>query len=376
MPKSTIFLTIIFLLLIFSEACKCGKNSNEAVNPANEGLVEITTEQFNSEGMTIGHATMVKFEETIKINGHLMAPSGGIAQVGPAVAGAITGIFCKPGQYVKKGQALCSISSKEIVGMQQDFAETSTRLNALRIDYERAKSLYAEKVGSQKELLTLESEYKSTQARYEGLRSQLQLMNLNPKATESGAINPSYPIIAAISGYITMQNAILGKYSQPGELLFEIIDLNRMQLQLSVFEKDISKLKIGQPVLFTIQGKPDTTLLASLSSIGKSVDPESGSIKCIATLSGNDSKTLVHGMFVDATIATTEKITLALPTGAITKSGEEYFIFVVEKTDATVYLLKPLKVETGLEGNGFTQVIGIDSLKQVLIGGVYNLPVE
>jgi cobalt-zinc-cadmium efflux system membrane fusion protein len=292
------------------------------------------------------------------------------------VAGAITGIFCKPGQYVKKGQALCSISSKEIISMQQDFAETSNRLHALRIDYERAKSLYAEKVGSQKELLSLESEYKSTQARYEGLRTQLQLMNINAKVTESGAINPSYPVCAPISGYISMQNAILGKYSEPGELLFEIIDLNQMHLQLSVFEKDISKLRIGQPVNFIIQGRPDTTFQASISSIGKSIDPESGSIKCIASLNGNDSRTLVHGMFADANIATTEKKALALPTGAISKSGEESFVFIVEKTGSSVYYLKPQKVETGLETKGYTEVLGIDSLKQILIKGVYNLPVE
>lgn len=376
MPKSNIFQALIFLVFIFFIACNCGSENSQGNDQTNEGLIEITLEQFQSEGMEIGTASTEKFEELIKINGKLMAPSGGIAQVGPGVAGSVAGIYCKPGQYVKKGQVLCSIASKEIISLQQDFAETSNRINNLRADYERAKSLYSEKVGSQKELLSIESEYKATLARHEGLRSQLRLMNIDPETTESGIINSSYSVYAPIGGYISIQNAILGKYCEPGELLFEIIDLNQMQLFLSVFEKDISKLKIGQLVYFSLQGRSDTTYEASLNSIGKSIDPESRSIQCIASLNARDTKTLVHGMYADVIIGTNQKNALAIPTTALVKSGEEYYIFILEKTEKSSYFLKPQKVVAGLEGNGFTEVQGIDSLRKVITKGVYNLPVE
>ena len=365
---------LIFKLLLTSCASTSKENNSEP--NASDELMIISQEQFVSEKMEIGNTSLHQFEEIVKINGYILAPVDGIAQVSTHVSGLISNIYFSTGNYVNKGQILCTIASKEFISLQQEFAETASRLKSLKLDYERAKALIEEKIGSQKEFISIESEYKSNLAKYEGLKSQLALIGIHPKQNEDVKIISSLNLYAPISGYITTQKCVIGQYAEPNQALFEIVDIDKLNLQLSVYEKDISKLQEGQQVRYSIQGKEKETYLAELVSVGKSIDLESKTILCIAKLKKEDSRKFVNRMYAEAEIIVEKRNAMAISSDALLKAGDEHFLLIQDKADGKNHYFRKLKVNIGITEKDFTEIIGDEILKNVLVNGVYNIQIE
>ncbi len=54
--------------------------------------------------------------------------------------------------------------------------------------------------------------------------------------------------------------------------------------------------------------------------------------------------------------------------------GKEYYVFVLDKSDAGAYFLRKVKVEIGKVSDGYTEITSRQDIKKVLVKGVYNLP--
>ncbi len=366
----------LFTLMLFI-AAGCGNQSTTVPETEAESgdMVEISIAQFEGDSMKTGEISIQKFEDEVICNGNITAPANGIAQISTPISGIVESISCVMGEYVQKGQPLCMISSNELMVIQQEYTETAARLKQLKTEYERSKSLFDEKIGAEKDFIATESEYKVMLSKYQSLKLRLQLFKLNISKIEAGELYSLFPVISPINGYITSQNMVLGQFIEQQKSLVEIVDVNQLQLQLSVFEKETGKLKIGQNILFKTMGEATAEHSAMLTSISKTIDPVSKTILCLAKITDKKGVNLVNRSYIEARITVNQKEANALPSEAILKSGKEYFVYVVEKSDKQVYVLRKQKVEIGKTSNGFTEIIGNPDFTKVLIKGVYNLPV-
>jgi cobalt-zinc-cadmium efflux system membrane fusion protein len=376
MKRIDVFTSAILLLIIVINSCSSSSDENSNANDGSENLVKVSKVQYQTEGMQLGNSSNFPFENIVKLNGYVVSPSTGIAQVSAFISGSVSNIYASNGEFVNKGALLCSLSSKEIVTMQQDFAETASKLNRLKQDYQRSKTLIEEKIGSQKDFIAIESEYKSTVAKYEGLKMQLKLMNLNHADVESGNISSHFNLYAPIAGFVTVQNCVLGKYAEPNQVLFEIVNVNTLQLQLSAYEKDISKLKEGQSVRFYTQDANNEAHLAQLVSVGKSIDPDLKTIPCLAKINKEDLTKFVNRMYVEAEIVVDKRNAFAIPSDALIKAGEDYYILTLVKEENEFYYFRKIKVTIGAVSDGFAEIIGQDSLKNIVVKGIYNLKID
>ncbi len=135
-----------------------------------------------------------------------------------------------------------------------------------------------------------------------GLKSRLRLISLDPDKISSGAFSLTLPVNAPISGYITSRNVVLGEYAEPLKPLFEIVDINQLQLQLSIYEKDIDKIKVGQEVKFLTSNSEEQFHKARIKSIGRTIDQESKTIFCIAEITDKERSAFVNRTFIKASI--------------------------------------------------------------------------
>lgn len=241
--------TIITLSLIFiSLISGCGRHSgtNESLTGEQDHLIHITQKQLDSEGIKFGEPAKRLFNEQIAVNGYIMAPTEGIAQISIPVSGNVESINCSLGDFVKKGEVLGTILSNELIVLQQDFAETAAKLKQVKADYDRIKILYDEKIGAGKDFIAMESEYKAVTAKYHSLKIRLELLRLNVNKIENGEFVASYPVVAPIKGYVTNMNMVLGQFAEQQRQLIEIVDVNKLQLRLSIFQKYIqTKTRTG-----------------------------------------------------------------------------------------------------------------------------------
>ena len=356
----------------------CGRDEKTDNNDASDSvnLIQITKHQFEAEGMKIGEATMQQFEDKVRCNGYITAPANGMAQISAPLSGIVKNINCSNGEYVRKGQTLCMVTSNELMVLQQDFAETSAKLKRLKSDYDRSKTLLDEKIGAEKDFLAIESDYKAMSSQYQSLKLRLEQLKLNTADIEAGVPYAAYAVISPINGYITRLDLVLGQFAEQQKSLFEIVDVNQLQLQLLVFEHDVNKLASGQTVRFNSLGEPSAVHTATIVSIGKTIDPESRSIQCIAKIAGENGTSFINRSYVEATIKVAKKEAMALPNEAILKAGKDHFIYVVENQNDQTYYLRREKVTIGRVSKDVTEIAGGQNIPKVLIKGAYNLPGE
>ena len=233
--------------------------------------------------------------------------------------------------------------------------EVKQKLTYLQSEYERQKTLKEENITSQKSFLKAESEFKTANARYNGFKKQLTMLNISPAQVEKGNISSIATIFAPISGSITEMNVTKGTYVSPASPILEIIDNDHIHLELSVFEKDIMKIKKGQPIRFRIPEASEETFEAEVHLIGTSIN-KNRTIKVHGHLHKEGENNFLTGMFVAAGIVTEIKTTKALPSEAIVEQEGKFYVLRTTTTLDSGYSFEPLEVQTGHAVDGFMEI--------------------
>ncbi|PLX06743.1 MAG: hypothetical protein C0596_13620 [Marinilabiliales bacterium] len=368
---------IIYIFILASSAivfsCK-GENQDESQTETNENLLEISKEQFDHEKMKIGQVENVEFENEITANGKIVSTVGGITHVSSKADGIVEQIYVKPGDYVKKYKLLLSVSSNDLIVLQQNLAETYILVEKLKYDYDRVEKLYQQNIASEKEFRAISSEYNSSKVKYNSLKMQLQRLGLNTDKIENGEFYTHVPVYSPIEGVITDVDVVIGEYIEPQHKLFELIDASKLQIEIDVYEKDMESLAVGNKVLFSSVANGDNRMSATLTSIGISVNNESNTVKSYAK--PDSLQSLINNSNVEVYIQTKKHTVKALPTAALVKSEGNYYVFTLEKQAEDKYYLKQVLVETGSVYENYTEVLSDIESDKILIDGVYNLIIQ
>lgn len=335
-------------------------------------FIEISNQQLSTDSMKLGEIERRPFEETVKCNGIIVPLPKGVAKINVPLAGVIRNIYCQTGQLVSNNQTLLEIGGNEVIDIQRDLAEAAADFKRLKSEFDRLQSLYNEKVTSQKDFILAESAFKSAQAKYNGLKLKIERLGLPVTRIENGEFHTFYVIKSPIKGYVSNMNASIGSYIQPETELIEIINPSMFQLKLSVFPADVSNLKNGQKVNFK-SANTDKEYSAEISSVGVTVDSDSRSIECYATITNKHLAVQVANQFVECMIVTNTDTVSALPTDAIIKNETGNYVLVLNKQQDNKYLFDKVEVQPGRQSAGYTEIKGGKIDGKVLVRGGYNV---
>ncbi|AOW21397.1 efflux RND transporter periplasmic adaptor subunit [Urechidicola croceus] len=364
---------IILFSLVLVSCGKSEKNTESEVNlVSNDNIITVTQSQFESEKMELGTLTDQSFDEIVKANGFIDVPPQNKASISTFIGGFIKRTPLLIGDKVKKGQLVVTLENTEFIEIQQQYLEVAEQLNYLKSEFERQQTLYNEKITSQKNYLKAESTYKSSLAHYNGLRKKLKMMNLNPTSVEQGKISSTINIYAPISGFVTKVNVSNGSYVSPSEGIIEIVNTDHIHLELSVFEKDILKIKKDQTINFKIPEASDDVFKAEVHLVGTSIDEKNRTIKVHGHIQDDENTNFVTGMFVDANIITKSKNSLALPKNSITEIDGNYYTLVLNNQKENKYTFDKTKVEVGKQSEDYIEILNTIDLKDkkvLTIGG-------
>lgn len=368
------FLGVLLVAVLFG--CNNKKTGGEAeVSAEDSALVVISNQQFDAMQMEFGDLQETQFSENVKVNGHVISSVKGQAQVTSRISGTIRSISRELGDFIPAGGVLCSIESNDFIVLQQDFATISNQFSEAKSAYERLQSLYRDSISSRKDFIAAESAYKSLSAQYNGMKQRLSLLNVNSAQVESGNFYRTLDVRSPIGGFITQINCMIGEYVTPEKMLMTVVNTNQLYLQLDVYEKDISQLAVGQSVQFYNPNNPSEKYTAKLTKIGKAIDPEKKTVLCTAQIDPT-SVNFVNNMYIEADINVKEYASKGLPEEAIeTLTDGTYRVYLLEKKSGENIYLNPVSVTTGLKSNNLIEIKTPLSAQQVLVKGVYSLPV-
>ncbi|QIK60938.1 efflux RND transporter periplasmic adaptor subunit [Dysgonomonas sp. HDW5A] len=370
----------IFSILVGFALIACGgdKKNGEETSMVEEdnSVVVVTQDQFKTMKMEISPLVEKDFDVVIKASGKIDVPPQNRAKVTSFVGGFVKSLYHMVGDKVSKGQPLLILESPEYLDIQQSYLEIFGQLSYLKSEYERQRTLFNEKIASQKKYMEAESDYKKAKATYESLRQKLRILNISPEQVEQGKLSSSVTVYAPITGDITIINANMGMAVSPSDVIMEIVDTKFLHLELSVFEKNVFDLKNGQKVKFIIPQISSDEFEATVSLIGKSVEGNDRIVTVYATLDESTKQKLLTGMFVEAQIVASSKKVLSVPVDALTSEESNQFLLVLESEKDGNYTFRKTLVKTGDRNGEWIEVILDNNIKadaQILVKGVYDV---
>lgn len=296
----------------------------------------------------------------VPAKGQLSLPPQGMASVSPLMGGMIRSINVIEGDFVRRGEVLATIENPELLSIQEAYLSASSQLSMARQEYERQKMLADEQVGALKKYQQATADVKVLEARLQSLREQLQTLGLSPKRVEQGQITRTLNLTAPIAGYVQSVRVNLGTYAEPNQPILQLIDDSHLHLDLSVFERDFSKLQKGQKVVFSLPNVSGEEVEAEIFAIGKSFEGETRVVPVHAEIKDNRNKGLLPGMYINGHILTGMHAAPSVPEEAVVLYQSKPFIF--QKLDESTFKMIP--VETGVTEGGFTEIRLVNELPE------------
>ncbi|MEQ8245756.1 efflux RND transporter periplasmic adaptor subunit [Fulvivirga sp.] len=379
--KNKAFNYLIAASLLILSSCSSKTDTEISVEGETQSIIEdayhLTTNQFLSSKMAFGRMVPGSFHEVVKANGMFDVPPENRAYVSCYFGGIVKDIRLLPGERVKKGQVLFTLENPDYVQMQQDFLEAKGQLVYLKSDYERQKNLAQDNVTSQKNYIKSESDYTVTKVKVESLSKKLGLMNINPNTLTLENMRTTIIVMSPISGYVTEVAISRGAFLNPSELAVSIVDTDHLHLELNIFEKDLSKVKIGQQIQFRTQGDESNFKQATVYLVNKTVDAEKRTIGIHGHLSDEKpADTFNPGMYVEAEIYTSTSSKMSLPQDAIVDIDGKYYVLVLQDSIGDSYNFIKKEVKTGLSNNSQVEILNAYDFKEdteFLVKGAFNL---
>ena len=348
----TVVVTLIF-------GCKqqtstSGAEPENSIDSSTVSTVTLTDGQIQNAGVQLGQVESRQISGTVKANGVLDVPPQQLVSVSAPLAGFLKNTDLLQGSHVKKGQLVATIENLDFIQLQQDYVDAKSHYEFAKGDYERQQLLAKEEVNSEKTIQQSKANFLSWQAKYNGLREKLNVVKMNIASIEAGNFSSVIHIYSPIDGYVTQVNVNIGKFVNPTDVLFEIVDTEHLHVELTVFEKDVPKIKIGQRVRFFLANETSERF-ATVYLIGRQISHER-TVRIHCHIDKEDRE-LLPGMYLSAQVETGGISMPALPDGAIVPYQGKKYVFIPEDTDVkNGRAYNMVEVETGESESGFTSV--------------------
>lgn len=291
---------IVYLILVlFTVSCNSPKSQTNTNNETAEVSETASDSEVNEPVDAVSGATNVVNPPSF--NGTIIMPPQGHNTITLSMGGSVQKVNVLPGEYVRKGEVILTLANPAFIELQQSYLDAAAQSEYLEKEYARQKNLVSHEAASQKNMQQSKANYLSMKSRMEATAAQLTLQGVDVKQLTAEGISTYLDIKAPQNGYVTNMTVNAGKYFDAGEPVCDVVDKSMPMLQLTAYEKDLSKLQDGSEFDFQVNGMPDTTFKARLVSVDQMVDNSNRSIKVYARIE-NPHPNFRPGMYVAARI--------------------------------------------------------------------------
>jgi membrane fusion protein, heavy metal efflux system len=368
-------------ILVSLGSCESGvrsANASAITEVIPEDIVEMRADQIKLADIALGSIELKSLGNIIKANGIVSVAPQNMATVCMPLGGYVKYTSLVPGNIVKKGQTLAVIENQEFVDIQQDYMETRNKLQFAEADYKRHNELYKDDIYSEQNVQLVTVEYRNLKAKARSLQQKLRLIGLDPESLREDNISSTVNLVSPITGFLKAVNVNIGKYVTQTDVLFEIVNSEKLFLELTLFEKDAGRVVAGQKLKFLISNETEEHQ-AVITQTARSVSDDK-TFKAYASVL-SDCPRLLPGMYVNAFIEESDNLVTTLPSEAVVNFDDKDYIFTFEREKQeegkpfTEYRM--IEVKKGVTGSGFVQItlpVGLKAdTSRVVVKGAYNL---
>jgi len=335
------------------------------------------------------------FSKKVDATGEIFATE--LIDVGAQVSGQIKKLYVKLGDQVKKGDMIASIDSStqqnsidnkeaQLAIYKAQLESAKVALNIAKTQFDRENALFAKNATSKQEFESAKNTFSANSAKIKELEAQIKQTNIE---LSTAKINLGYTKITAprdgtvVSVQVEEGQTVNANQTTP--TIVNIADLSHVKMKMQIAEGDITKIKVGTPVEYSILSEPTKKFQTIVSSIDPGLTTlsdgsygSSSSSKSSYSSSSSSSSAVYYyaqsivdnkdgilriGMTTqnELLIANVEDA-IIVPSIGIKKDENGTFVYVLKDG-------KPVKtaVKTGIKDNLDTQIIsGINEGDEII----------
>lgn len=305
--------------------------------------IELSPERMQTIGVRTGRVEYRNITSDIRATGTVDVDERRLAYIQTRYPGWVREVLISATyQFVKKGAALFTIYSPELVASQQEYL--LARANAQRVSGSSVQG-----VSSGADTL------------YRSARERLLQWNMSDSDIStleaSGKPLANFTFTSPVSGYVTERMVLPNAYVQPEMRLYTIADLSTVWVHAQVFQQDAGKLTPGSPAEVTVDAYPNRTFRARVEQVLPQIDPTTRTLRVRLTM-GNPNLLLKPGMFVNVRLRTPLGHQLVVPGSAVLQGGNRQLVFLVSGPGS----FQPREVELGAHtDDGFVVLKGLQA---------------
>lgn len=258
----------------------------------------------------------------------------------PETSGRVAQLGFTDGQRVRRGQLMVQLDDSL---QQAQLQQAQAQANIARTNLQRSRELLAQSFVSQ-------SAVDQNVASLEVAQSQVALAQAQAARMR---------VLAPFDGTVGIRSVQLGDYVKDGADLVGIEDLSGLQVDFTLPERYITRVRVGQPVEMTLDAMPGRTFPGRIDALDSQVDPNGRALRVRAAVQNSDAM-LKPGMFARSRVVfAVRENALVVPEEALVPLGARQLLFKVvdgpdgkkmsQRIEAKIGLRQPGKVEI-LEG--------------------------
>jgi cobalt-zinc-cadmium efflux system membrane fusion protein len=371
-------------------------------------------------GIATESAKLRTLSIAVTVTGEVLANANTQAHVTTPVTGRVTKILVSIGDHIPEGKPLMIVRSTDIQQAESDLMQNEQQVrsdlkqNLVQIDcdsataeasvkldqkvYQRLKSLFDEKIASQADFQQAETQLMKDQIAMSSLKrkreatislstekmklvtgpakTKLRLLGVSDEeineVMKTQSVDPMVPVLAPEDGIIVDRLVNVGELIDPSKPLFTIGDFHSVWLKADVFEKDIPKVRIGQPIELLVDSFPEHVFHGKLDYVANQVDSDTRTLAVRAEVA-NTQSLLKPKMFARMKIMVGQHTVLSVPKTAVQDSGTGKVVYV--PTGPETY--EERKITLGAESGDYVEVLeGLKPGEEVVTSGSFDLRAE
>lgn len=315
--------------------------------------------------------------KTLACYGEVRYDQNRYALISPLGGGVVKEVRVDLGDEVKQGAVLAVVDSVEFGKAKGEYLRASAQVQRWKWLNDSYAEGQASGAISQREVMEARAELEAAQVELAIAEQTLRNFGLDndriAKIRENKDTDTHLEVTAPFDATLAARNAVTGENVEAGQPLFEIADLSRMWLILSVYAEDLGELSEGMPVAFQPEGLKGEVVRGEIAWISPNLDEKTRTASVRAELS-NPDKQLRQGLFGTGVIGVHGGERMAVvPKEAIQWDGCCNVAFV--QTGDGEY--EPRKVRLGDQvDGGYVILAGLSAGESVATQGSYLLKTE
>jgi cobalt-zinc-cadmium efflux system membrane fusion protein len=345
---------------------------------SHEHLAALTPVQQQLErlNLTLQPARAGGLNAWIRVPGEIKLNNDTTAHMVPRTGGIAREVRAHLGEQVKAGQVLAVIESRDLATAKADYLALIQRLDLAQSQFDREERLHTQQISSEAEYLDAKQKLAELQIQLDAARQKLLILgitasNLETLSDQADESFANYHLTAPFDGTIIRKHIVLGEAVDTHRVVFEIADLTRVWVDLTVNQKDIAQVQVGQPAVVVMNtDTPEVT--ASIQYVDPVIDPVTRAAVARVILDNTQGQ-YRPGLFVSGRIRTRQAdARVIVPRDSIQSVDDERGVFVQCHGG---FEFRP--VITGLSDGSHIEILsGVQAGEPVVVRNAFHLKAE